>query len=203
MSMCRNILTLKHHDLMLIERAVLVFRNGGVLQTFCPVPQELIDSSSNSRAARETNFTKFGYYSADDFRQAEWGTKTDILCTDTSQGHIIVQAGDLFTITLKFDTQWSPPIEGYAKLAEQGFEIAAMFYDPEAEFCGEYSTADGETLIELEGDSGWARHHVPAHIDRAFSIVANMQRMEAEESAYDDFDLDDASGVRRMRNYED
>jgi hypothetical protein len=69
-----------------------------------------------------------------DWSVAHWGTKWD---TDAHNSFF-----DGETLTLSFDTAWSPPIELYEYLVEQGFSVLADYYEPGMAFAGIYE--DGE-----------------------------------------------------------
>lgn len=203
---CSNVLTLGHSDLSMIQRAVTAFTGNGLLQEFCPVPQELKEASietSKSAVVKQLQavcFKQFGYYNENEWRLAEWGTKSDII-DEVTQEIAITDVDGLHSVKFTFDTAWSPPIEAYRKLTDLGFAVQGLYYEPGNAFCGEYTSADDDNLIEMEGDSVWVRHHVPHHIEQAFSIVQFMKEWEDEENFFDDDD--EPHGIRRMRNYDD
>lgn len=182
---CFNAARISHEDPQMIQRMVDAAEReqGGVLQEFVPCPAELLDPKStsyggdnaaDSDALRISNKEKFGYESWYDWNIANWGTKWD-LC------EVRVDRHDANNITLSFDTAWSPPIEAYGTLEEQGFVVEAYYYEPGMCFCGLYE--DGQdNYIEIEETTyDWASKHIPRAIDEMFGISDEYAQWEAEE----------------------
>ena len=184
---CNNSVVITHDFPEMIDRARTAFKEGRFLNEFIPVPQELVDTVSGGYSDAEEqrkldeqiskNLETHGYKDWYDFCINEWGTKWDIgnegECQDVEDG-----------LQLTFDSAWSPPIEAYARLEEQGFHIEAMYYEPGVAFCGEYITGIGENTITITGDSNWVEANVPELIDEAFAISEGMA--EWEEESLDD-----------------
>jgi hypothetical protein len=174
----------------MIARAREAFISEKLLAEFIPVPQALVDTVSGFlgngeeqaklEAQSAKNLETYGYKTWYDFCINEWGTKWDI------NGGDISHETDT-SLTMYFDTAWSPPIEAYRKFDELGFNIDAMYYEPGMGFCGEYTTEDDEQTYEMSGDSGWVEANIPDHINEAFSISENMSQWE-EESDEDEKD---------------
>jgi hypothetical protein len=72
-----------------------------------------------------------------------WGTKWDVEPTDVDF--------DGETMSTSFDSAWSPPIELYAYLKEQGFEVTANYYEPGMDFGGFWNDGE-ETVLEDVSD---------------------------------------------------
>lgn len=87
-------------------------------------------------AAEQANKAKHGYTTWYDFCVAEWGTKweADIAKDD------IEDDGD--SITLRFDTAWSPPIGIYNKLTAMGLSVEATYCEGGVGYAGWW--VDGE-----------------------------------------------------------
>lgn len=74
-----------------------------------------------------------------------WGTKWETKVNEWDR--------DGNTITFHhFDTAWNPPIALYDYLTENGWEVEAMYLEPEAQFCGIYSSDDGDDYYEYDFD---------------------------------------------------
>jgi len=168
----------------MIARARQAVKDDRLLSEFIPVPQELVDTVSGGYADAEEqrkleeqiakNLETYGCKDWYEFCINQWGTKWDI-----NGGEI---AGESDTsLTIYFETAWSPPIEAYRKLDELGFNIEAMYYEDGMAFCGEYTTGHGENSISITGDSDWVEANVPSHIDEAFAISENMAQWEEED----------------------
>jgi Ferredoxin-like domain in Api92-like protein len=180
---CYNSTVIKHKDPVMLARALNAFENDRFLQEFIPVPQDLIDTVSGSfpdgsaeealhKIAVDRNLAEYGYPDWYQFCINEWGTKWDIKgeALDIPDG-----------LQLTFESAWSPPIEAYRKLAEMGFEVAAMYYEPGMGFCGDFTTENDDIIYQLDGDSAWVEENIPSHINDEFAIS---EQMELDELAY-------------------
>ena len=67
-----------------------------------------------------------------DFQVRNWGTKWDVIDA-TAELHN--DDGEL-TISASFQTAWSPPLEVYKKLMDDGFELRAMYFEGGMCFAG-------------------------------------------------------------------
>jgi hypothetical protein len=177
---CNNSLTISHDDPAMIARARQAIKDDRLLSEFIPVPQDLVDTVAGFSSGDEQiklekqeakNLDTYGYKNWYDFCINQWGTKWDI------NGGEITGESDT-SLTMYFDTAWSPPIEAYRKLDLQGFTIEAMYYEPGMAFCGEYTTAHGEDSMTITGDSAWVEANVQDHINEAFNISENMAEWE-------------------------
>ena len=145
---CNNDVTLSHQDPEVIARAVKAYQLGKFLQEFIPIPEDVVETD--------------GWYH---WCINNWGTKWDI----GGDGEFIEQP-DATTLVLKFDSAWSPPIEAYHALEEQGFEVAAYFNEPGMAFCGTYDAEYGESTIDYSSMSAdQIRDELP-ELDERFCI---------------------------------
>lgn len=119
---CYNTLTVTHEDPAQIQRFVNAAKQGRLFAEFVPLNEN----------------GDWEYGKAVDM----WGTKWDISETvfdsDENSSHGC------------FDTAWSPPIEFYDAIVEQGFGVDALFVEPGMEFAGTYHTEIGDTFIEFD-----------------------------------------------------
>lgn len=174
---CTNDVTLRHKDPAVIERAVKAYQEGRFLQEFIPCPEELQESTAtfNDSEQEKRNLAKYGFGSWYDWNIAHWGTKWDI-----GGRNEFADQPDANTLELKFDSAWSPPIEAYRALAEQGFEVEAYYHEPGMAFCGTYDREYGENTIEY---SGWTaaqiREEIP-ELDERFCISEWMEEVEED-----------------------
>lgn len=174
---CNNQATLTHADPAMIER-VMNSEDSGILKEFVPCPAELLDddlttwSQGPEQEAREAKraamLEKYGHESWYDWQISNWGTKWD-LC-EVSASRV-----DDNTVELYFDTAWSPPIEAYQTLLDQGFSINAYYYEPGMAFAGSWN--DGaHDAYELSGMSpNDVEDLIPQELDDAFGIVESMR----------------------------
>lgn len=185
---CNNRVTLKHADPAMLKRAEDAFDRGEFLEEFIPVPYDLKttmqgflgdpEQQNELLAKQAANVEKHGYPNWYEFCNAEWGTKWDVGGVDNQ----CELEGD--TLSLSFDSAWSPPIEAYEKLTEMGFDIEAYYYEGGCAFCGSFIGNEEDTDHEeygIDGDSVWVAENIPTAIDEAFAISENMAIWEDEE----------------------
>lgn len=191
---CSNTLTLVHEDRKMISRAVKAAQKDALLHEFAPCPQALSDTTEGSFgdsleqarlvAIRESNRRTYGYSSWYDFAIGEWGTKWDI--SNGAGEYKIKKADDGYTVTLHFDTAWSPPINFYDKLVELEFTVNAMYYEPGVNFCGQYFDGQDETYELNNLTSDEAKDQLPSELDEAFGISEQIAYWEAEQEEEND-----------------
>jgi hypothetical protein len=181
---CNNDLTLTHTDPAMIAKAATALKEGDFLQTFVPVPAELLEATASFgdeyEAQNKANVEKYGYASWYDFCVNEWGTKWDVQAYDEANVF-----NDGLTLTVGFDSAWSPPVEAYRKLEELGFEVDAMYYEPGMGFCGEYVNGSDETY-DIPGTSDEVSECIPDRINDAFCIAENMADWESQQEEFED-----------------
>lgn len=194
---CSNVVTFSHDDHVQLQKIVDAFNKGELFNTFVPCPEDLhitagkvgADDSPEQielAAKEKANFEKYGFTNWYDWCVANWGTKWD----SSGEGFdsVGLTAGDT-SVTLTFDTAWSPPIAFFEKMEdEHGFAVKAYYYEPGMSYCGLYE--DGvDDCYEIEGDSSWVEDHIPSAIDDMFAISESMSEWEqeqAEEEAEED-----------------
>ena len=178
---CNNIATLRHNDPAVIDK---IEQAEGVLQALIPCPEELNDNELTTsygdedkqkvvEAKRAEMKAKYGYASWYDWNIANWGTKWD-LC-DVTKTRI-----DANTIQLSFESAWSPPVEAYARLLEEDFEILAYYYEPGMCFAGIWDNGIDDCYQDW-GDSKSAAATLPQELDDTFAISESQAEWEAEE----------------------
>lgn len=176
---CNNVATLRNNKAMIDKVAGAT---DGILQALVPCPEDLlIDkgyfADEEKQAALEAqgaaNLKKYGYKDWYDWRVANWGTKWD-LCD------VNVNRVDDETVTLTFDTAWSPPIEAYEKLLGLGFEITAYYYESGMQYAGSWIDGVDDEYSDW-GDSKGAVATLPAELDDMFAISENQAMWEEED----------------------
>ena len=182
---CNNTLTLTHADPAMIDRAAAAFAAHRLLDEFVPVPTELKETMAGSYGdgykrelhefTQKLNLKYFGHANWYDYCVSEWGTKWDVGGEDAS---LIRDTPN--TISMGFESAWSPPIYAYEKLQEMGFIVKAYYWEPGMCFCGRFDS-DGDYYLEGVGDSADAAKRIPKDIDEAMNIVQSLREWEAEE----------------------
>ena len=105
---CNNTLVLQHTNPAMITRAAEAIERGVLFEEFAPLGE-------------------WDYNLAVE----KWSTKWDASNLD------VIDRTDN-TISVSFDTAWSPPINFYDELLAQGFEVQAEYFEPGVCFVGKY-----------------------------------------------------------------
>lgn len=182
---CSNGLTLTHSDPAMIERVLK--GKGGLLQEFIPCPQDLIDTVSGFvgegqallEAKQAANIAKYGYATWYDHNVSEWGTKWDVNADN-------IEREDDNTVTLSFESAWSPPIGAYEKLTELGFGVKAFYYEPGMCFVGKWEDGEDECYEYGGATSETVREMIGEELDEYFGISENMAEWEEENKELDE-----------------
>ena len=203
---CNNTLTISHDDIAMMKRVVKGFNQNRLLDEFIPIPLELKEGAMNieelrkirnweykkelDQAREELNKKYFGYKDWYAFCVSQWGTKWDI---GRGDGYKTMLMKDIKnkSITLGFDSAWSPPTGAYEKLHEMGFSIRAMYYEGGCAFCGIWEDGE-EEFYEIEGKSDWVRDNIPKELDDEFCISESMADYEAENEEEEDAETEES-----------
>lgn len=185
---CYNIATLSHKDPAQIKRVVDAFDRDSLFAEFVPVPEALMDTRTTSHggsdaaekdALRADNREQYGYASWYDFRIAKWGTKWDV-----GAGDGVCDQQNNKTVTLHFDSAWSPPVEWYEKMHRDfGFSITAYYNEPGLVFCGKWENGEDESYEYDECTSENVKDLIGEEIDNVLCIsdaMAEWEEMEKE-----------------------
>jgi hypothetical protein len=107
---------------------------------------------------------------------SNWGTKWDV-----GGSNEFIEQTDANTIELLFDSAWSPPIEGFNRLVEQGFEIEAFYNEFGMAFAGSYTGAGEEVYDDCIDYGGWSaaqiREELP-DLDQRFGISECLEEIQ-------------------------
>ena len=160
---CANHLTLAHDDPQMIERAVAAFTAERFLNEFIPIPDSEKDENWYAWCCDN------------------WGTKWDVGRKDGGITEV-----DENTVTLDFDSAWSPPLTAYETLTNLGFTVNATYYEPGMAFCGEYTSDDGDSCYQIPQTADEVIDTIPAHLDEEWGISEYMRDCEAEQEYEDD-----------------
>lgn len=157
---CMNTLSVEHSDASKLKQFEHAFESGdGLFNAFVPMPEETDDEYT--------------------WRCDNWGTKWDIAHGDTQ---ILSYDVDDNSITMTFDTAWSPPIGFYAALKKQGFKVYAQFYEPGVGFVGEWN--DGaDVCLAIPGTLKELREKIPAGMIDDWGIERDYDWPDKEDAA--------------------
>jgi hypothetical protein len=135
-----------------------------IFQTIDPCPQELLDTPAGPKDPDENlKIEKYGYANWYDFAKARWGTKWNAYEINT-----LHDEGN--TLTLQFDTAWSPPIEIYTTLHAMGFDVEATFVECGCDFVGFWQNGnDHVESLNLQEDD-WLNDEFLTDFFKQFDI---------------------------------
>lgn len=184
---CNNTLEIAHSDPAMIERARVAFKEGRLLEEFCPVPKELhivagrVGDDTDPKqieleAQEKANLEKFGYSTWYDYCVNEWGTKWDVGGDDLGPAQDIPNG-----LLMQFDSAWAPPVAAYEKMTDLGFSIRATYYEPGMAFCGIWEDGDDQ-FYEIGGmSSNEVEDLLPEFLDESYGISETIRNYEEEE----------------------
>lgn len=157
---CNNRVTLNHKNPEMIKRVSESLNNEKFLKEFVSPPEDF-------------NYDDEWY----SWNIQNWGTKWEV------RGDIEESSEN--SITIYFESAWSPPLVFYKKLFEEyGFELVAYYYEPGMCFCGKFETSDDRLLDEyydITLNSEWVKENIPEDIDVEMGISSDIEAMEEWE----------------------
>jgi hypothetical protein len=154
-----NAIAVSHKDRAQMQRFIDVLNNReGLFNSFVPQPEVEGDD----------------WYG---WRLAHWGTKWDVATEASEYIEIDGDADDGITFTI--ETAWGPPINFYAAMKRQGFEIDATYYEPSMCFVGAWR--DGiDDCFNIPDTEEEAKATIPADLIEDWGIINDFY---AEEDA--------------------
>lgn len=189
---CNNTITITHPDPAKLEALAAAVREGKFCDFIHPVPEDLHITAGREgsdddpkqialEAKEKSNREKYGYANWYDFCVNEWGTKWDV---ESYEGEDLkVEDGKL---SFGFDSAWSPPINLYEKMFDQGYNLKAFYWEPGMGFCGKFD-ADGDDYYDYSGMSAkeFAKEIDP-ELDEVMCIIENLETWEEENKEEED-----------------
>ena len=85
------------------------------------------------------------------------------------------------TISAGFDTAWSPPIELYETLEEQGFVVDATYYEPGLQLTGIYRDGWDNSVDLGDIEENFWETQLGQELDQAWCIQEEMAEEEWDE----------------------
>ena len=136
---CSNKLILTHNDKSKLQQLIQAWNQGKFLGSILPEPDYTKISVLPTFPGIVKNNDPVEPSSAWwDWRVQNWGTKWEI----DSESKPVEE--DSASLEVYFDTAWSPPIGVYVALADRGFDVKASYYEPGCDFCGRFTSENGE-----------------------------------------------------------
>ena len=179
---CNNTVNISHEDPAMIQRVKEAFNKGALLNEFFPCPAELHEHEAPSRdEARSQRFLE--QYGATDWYNWQvqiWGTKWDV----GADGQPALEQ-DANSLTLNFDSAWSPPTSAYERLLELGFKILAYYYEPGMCYAGRWENGDDDYYEYSSMTAAEVAETLPDDLDECFCISESMAEWEEENLEID------------------
>ena len=125
---CTNNTSFSHEDPEMIKRLKAAIDKENLFEEFAPLPT-----------------SEWNYFDAVN----EWGTKWEA-------SHLDILDSDDTSISLLYDTAWSPPTDFYDKMTKMGFTVESTYHEPGMAFAGHYSSKDGNSVYNYDfADENW------------------------------------------------
>jgi len=189
---CSNVLVLSHKDPAKVKAAAEGFNEGNLLATLFPEPDykttavakafpeigagyAKTDEERDKILANEPEIREDAWW---DWRVTNWGTKWDV----GGDGYVADISPDGTTVTMSFDSAWSPPIGAYEKIEAEGWAVDAYYYEPGMGFAGVWSNGFDDYYDMSGMDSVEVADTIPDTLNDTFGISENMAEWEAENA---------------------
>lgn len=148
---CSNTLVLQHSDPAMIVRAAEAAKADKLCAEFVPLGGDGPEGWDYTLAVEN------------------WGTKWDI-----SQTEVIDQFEN--SISLAFESAWSPPIAFYDRMVEMGFEVHATYFEPGMGYVGKYIDGEDEEYeIDPEDLS-----NIPEELNEVWGVTEMYEDWDAD-----------------------
>ena len=144
---CFNYAKFSHEDTEKMDKLRDAIKQRKVLDSFIPTPPELLEGED--------------WYL---WRVNNWGSKWD--WCDIS---ILSDHGD--TLTLQFNTAWSPTLNAYDWFNEAGWWVDAYYSEGGMGFCGHYAQGVDEYYEIDEYSKDWIDANIPQDIIDACDLL--------------------------------
>ena len=156
---CSNTVTFTHSDPTMIQSVVDRFNKGGFFNSFVPL-NESDDNQIESAIAK-------------------WGCKWDLDAKNYDFGESAPNRADPNTVTLCFETPWSPPVVFYQSMMEDyGYGVEAKYFEPGMGFAGYWTNGDIE---EYEFGNAHDVAELPEDLVEEFQIDGYFEEEENVE----------------------
>ena len=152
---CNNTMTISHPDPAMMEKVAAAWNSGEFLSVMVPQPDYPGYKDCEIKDGMPDWWT---------WRVNNWGTKWDVGYSAELDNKATIKEGE---ISVGFDSAWSPPIQAYDSLVEQGFSVRAYYYEPGMDFCGRYEDGVDEEY-EASGD-------IPEDIDMEMCVTESRE----------------------------
>jgi hypothetical protein len=172
----------------MITRAKQAFKDGRLLEEFCPVPASLHivagrvgddSDEAQKKLAEDTarNIATHGYGNWYDYCVNEWGTKWDV-GGDGDQA--TVESPN--SIKMNFDSAWAPPTAAMDKFMDLGFKVKLIYWESGMCFCGLYDENGDDYMDYTDFSADEVEANINSEVDECMCIVENLREWEEENA---------------------
>jgi len=175
---CNNVVIIEHKNKTAIDRVVKAFDDKELCNEFIPVPEPLLGTQAPNTHNPKEMYDIYGYESWYDFCIGEWGTKWDVGGDETCD----VNREDDKSVTLTFDSAWSPPMGLYDKLSREGYHVTAYYYEAGCAYAGIFRSETGDDFYPVPSTSSRVKELLPKELDEMFGISDVVQEYEGIET---------------------
>lgn len=111
--------------------------------------------------------------------QVNWGTVKDLFKP------VAKLAEDGKSLTVRFDSAWSPPLAAYTRLERlYGFRIEAFFSEPDMNIAGEYVNGQERRFdVGKAANADELAAMLPREMDRLLGVSKQRRKRDAENDA--------------------
>jgi hypothetical protein len=103
-----------------------------------------------------------------------WGTKWDV---NVYSYEVLSET----TVSISFDSAWSPPIALYEYLVENDWEVSAYYYEPGMAYCGQFVDGCDEYYEYTDMTADEIEEQIPSEINDMFGISENAREWEEND----------------------
>ena len=151
---CSNRVIITHEDPAKITWIESAVNSDSFMNTVVPRPQQQEDN----------------WY---DWNCANWGTKWDVDAEISDQ--------DQNSITIYFDSAWSPPIAFYKNLEDMGFEVEATYYESGMAIAGIYKDGEDEYYEFGSMTADEIKATLPQDLNDEYDISESVRSWQEQE----------------------
>lgn len=162
---------------------VQAIKDGKFLGHVIPVPEELYADGAHTyggehadaqKELRASLKAKYGYDNAIEYCYSKWHTKWEV------EADIVEEYP--WSIEIRFDSAWAPPIGVYEELHKQGFDVQARYYEPGMCFGGIVTAMQGDEMAVNHSENIYSRNCLVRQIiDEEFGISDDQAMNEEDE----------------------
>ena len=187
---CNNTVEINHPDPAKMYALVEAINEGKFCNHIIPVPESLHITAGREGAdddpkqielvrREKENIEKHGYANWYDFCVGRWGTKWDVEPYEPVEYD---DQHDKKGITFGFDSAWSPPLNIYEAMIEQGYTVKGYYWESGMCYCGVWDNGNDDYYDYSNMKSSELREEIDPELDEIMCITENLEMWEEENA---------------------